>query len=234
MRTLFASLAAAIALAAAAPAHAQLIGQPGGATMASVVGVHAFFIVESESMAAKKSFEAILTGADGEGEGKSLLVLSGGGLEITRLWKGAFARVAATRTKQDGSRVIITGAGTVIPLRVPLTVEITPIEIGGGWRFGNAQERRVVPYVGAALLAQRYRETSDGASSDENVEATDKGESIFGGVEVAIGPVRLGAEAQFRNVPVPDDSIGTNSVFAAFGDKNLGGTVFRMTFGVGF
>jgi hypothetical protein len=222
------------ALAAAAPAQAQLIGQPGGAAMASVVGVHAFFIVEAESMAAKQSFEAIVTGRDGASAGKSTLVLSGGGVEITRIWKGAFARVAATKTKQDGSRVFISGAGTIIPLNVPVTVEITPIEIGGGWRFGNGQARRVVPYVGAALLAQRYRETSDGGSSDENVETTDMGESIFGGVEVAIGPVRIGAEAQFRNVPLPSDSIGPDSAFAAFDEKNLGGTVFRMTFGVGF
>lgn len=224
MRSLFASLVAAAAIAAAAPAHAQLIGQPGGAAMGSAVGVHAFLIVEAESMAAKNSFEAVLADS-----AKSTLVFTGAGVEVTRLWKGLFARFAATRSKNEGSRVFVDSAGKAFPLNVPLTIEITPIEVGGGWRFGSG--RRLVPYVGAAVLVQRYRETSEAADPDENTDTTDKGQSIFGGVELAISVLRVGVEAQYRNVP---DALGESGVSAVNKETNLGGAVIRLTVGVGF
>jgi hypothetical protein len=225
MRSLFGFLIAATAIASATPARAQLINQPGGASVASMVGVHGFFIVEREKMQAKNTFDAILADSS-----KSTLTLAGGGVEITRLWKGLFFRVAATRAKNDGSRVFIADDGTVVPLNVPLTVEIIPLEIGGGWRFTSSRSTHVVPYVGAAVLTQRYRETAQHASADENTDVADTGESIFGGVELAYGFARLGFEGQFRNLP---DALGS-VVSTNYKETNLGGAVFRVTFGVGF
>jgi hypothetical protein len=226
MRTVFAFLVAAAATPAAAPAHAQLINQPGGASMASVVGIHAFFIVEGERMFAKKSFDAVLADSS-----KSTLVFNGGGVEVTRLWKGLFARVAATRSRNEGSRVFVDSAGNATSLNVPVTIELTPIEVGGGWRFANGRERHLIPYVGAAVLAQHYRETSEGASAEENTDTTDVGQSIFGGLELAFGFVSVGVEGQLRNVP---NTLGAAGVSEAYNEKNLGGSVIRVTFGVGF
>lgn len=228
MRSLFAFLIAAAAIASATPARAQLINQPGGASVASVVGVHAFFIVEREKMQAKNSFDAILADSS-----KSSMTFAGGGIEVTRLWKGLFFRVAATRAKNDGSRVFVADDGTVVPLNVPLTVEIIPLEIGGGWRFTSSRQPHVVPYVGAAVLTQRYRETAEHASADENTDVSDTGESIFGGIELAYGFARVGLEGQFRNLP---DALGLEQTAVSTGYKetNLGGAVFRVTVGVGF
>jgi hypothetical protein len=228
MRSLFAFVAAVAALAPAAPARAQLIGQPGGASIASVVGLHAFAIVEAESMHAKQSFDAVLADSS-----KSTPVFVGGGVEVTRLWKGVFGRFTVSSSSNTGTRVFVDSDGRAFPLNVPVTIEIRPLEVGGGWRFeGNAQRRvSVVPYVGAAILLQGYKETSDGASAGEDTDTTDSGQTIFGGVEIGVSVLRLGAELLYRNVP---NAIGAAGVSEDYDETNLGGTVVRFTIGVGF
>jgi hypothetical protein len=219
MRIAFASVAAAAALALASPARAQFVPQAGGAS----TGVHVFGIVEGASMLAKESFDAVL--ADSVG---STPVFAGAGVEATGLWKGVFARVTVTHTLTKGSRVFVDSGGKAFPLNIPLTIKMTPIEIGGGWRFGDGAVR---PYVGAAVLMQRYTETSEHATADENVESTDSGQTIFGGVQLGFGLARVGLEALYRHVP---DVIGVAGVSEAYGETNLGGRVFRVTFGVEF
>ena len=240
MRRLFAFAVALAAAAAAWPAEAQGIVRPPVPRPADTV--HAFGIIEVEKMLASQSFDAVLADSS-----KSALVFAGAGVDVTRLWRGLFARLAATHSSNDGSRVFVDSSGTPIPLNVPVTIEITPIEIGAGWRFvpkprpvlpprpGRPPARpsrvAVVPYLGAALLVQRYKETSETATADENVDATDTGESIFAGIELGFGVVRLGLEGQFRNVP---NVLGAAGVSQEFDETNLGGGVFRVTVGVGF
>jgi hypothetical protein len=223
MRSFFVSAAVAASLLVSIPAHAQLVGQRGGATMASFVGIHAFGIVEMERMAAQNSFDAVLAGSS-----ESRPMLFGAGVDVERLWKGVFVRFAATRATNTGSRVFVDSSKKVHSLNVPLTIALTPIEVGGGWRFGRG---KVKPYVGAALLFQRYEETSTGASASENVKATDGGLAFFGGVDVAFGVLRVGGEGFYRSVPVESEA---PSVLADFSEDNLGGVGFRILFGVGF
>ncbi len=224
MRSFFVSAAIAAALLVSAPAHAQVIARTGGVTMASVVGIHAFGIVELERMAAEDSFDAVLAESS-----KSRPRLFGAGVEVERVWKGVFARFTATRTSNTGTRVFVDSAKNVHSLNVPLTITLTPIEIGGGWRFGRG---RVMPYVGAAWLFQRYEETSTGASASENTSTTDRGTAFFGGFDVALGIARVGAEGFYRSVP--NATGGPASVLADFNEDNLGGMGVRVLFGVGF
>ena len=237
MRRLFAVVVALAALVGARPAVAQgIVRTPAARPLDSV---HAYGIFEAEAMLANQSFSAIL--ADGT---KGTLIFAGAGVEATKIWKGLFARAAVTHSSNDGTRVFVDDSGNAVSLQVPMTVEVTPIEIGGGWRFvppprpsrplppGQRPSRTVVvPYLGGAVLVQRYKETSENAAPDEDVSATDIGESFFAGVELGFGVVRLAFEGQFRNVP---NAIGVGGVSQAFDETNLGGGVFRVTLGVGF
>ena len=223
MRSFFVFAAVAASLLVSVPAHAQLVGQRSGVTMASFIGIHAFGIVEMERMAAQNSFDGVL-----DDSSKSRPMLFGAGVDVERIWKGAFVRFSATRTSNKGSRVFVDSSKKVHSLNVPLTITLTPIEVGGGWRF---ERGKVKPYVGAALLFQRYEETSTGAAVGENVKATDGGLAFFGGVDVALGVLRVGGEGFYRRVPVESDA---PSVLADFNEDNLGGVGFRVLFGVGF
>lgn len=233
MRSVVLVVLAAAIIAPAVPAAAQspVRSTTSVSTSKPKIGFRAYGIIEGEALTAKKSFEAVLGGT-----GKSAISLVGAGGEVTRLWKGVFARVSVTTSSNDGSRVFIDSAGAVHSLNIPLKIEITPIEIGGGWRFESRSTQNkgmtVVPYVGAAILIQKYKETSTFASADENTDASDNGQAIFGGVELGFGLFKLGLEGKYRTVP---DALGTaGSVSGAFNETNLGGAVFRVSFGVGF
>ena len=223
MRSLLVSAAVAASLFVTLPAHAQVIARTGSVTSGSAFGIHAFGMVEMERMAAKDSFDAVLAGSS-----KSQLMLVGAGVEVERVWKGVFARFTATRTSNEGTRVFVDSSKKAHSLNVPLTIAITPIEIGGGWRFGRS---RVMPYVGGALLFQRYEETSSEALAGENIKTTDRGIALFGGFDVALGIVRVGAEGFYRSVP---DAIGAAGASADFNEDNLGGVGFRVLLGVAF
>src|SRR5262245_29631846 len=114
----------------------------------SGIGIRAYGIFEVNSIAAKDSFEAVL--------GTSQLTAPGVGVEATNLWKGIFARFTAASTSKDGSRVFVNN-GQAFPLNIPLTVKMTPIEVGGGWRF--ALKGRLTPYGGASFVSLGYEET---------------------------------------------------------------------------
>jgi hypothetical protein len=190
-------------------------------------GVKAFGIVDVEAMTASKSFEAVL------GSAKPTVTNLGFGVEGTGLWKGLFARVAYTHSSNTGTRVFVDSSMVAHSLNIPLTIEIAPLEIGAGWRFGAPPRHGVGyrPYVGAAMLLQRYKETSTFADPGENTDTTDKGVAVFGGVEVDVKLIRIGVEGQFRGVP---NAIGAGGASLAYNEKDLGGGVFRLTFGVGF
>ena len=83
------------------------------------------------------------------------------------------------------------------------------------------------------MLLQRYKETSTAtfASADDNTDITDTGGEVFGGVEIGVKFVRIGVEGQYRYVP---NAIGAGGASLAYNETNLGGGVFRLTFGVGF
>jgi hypothetical protein len=187
------------------------------------IGFRGYGIVESESLTAKKSVDAVL--------GTSTLRMAGAGGDVVNLWKGVFGRVGVTHVQKTGHRVFLDGT-TPIPVDVPLTIAMTPIEFGAGWRFPPLDRgRHVVPYVGAARLMLRYRETSQFADPDEDTDTSFGGSTIFGGVDVGIKFVHVAVEGLYRHVP---NAIGTSGVSQGFSENNLGGGIIRLAVGIGF
>lgn len=242
MRTRTLILTFAIALAAAVPARAQSADGPpssepasaspkleernradGGQapTPATGIGFRAFFLFDRVSMTASESFEAALE--------TSTLNGFGGGVDITRLWQGLFARVAVSRLSGDGERVIVVD-GERIPLGVPLEVKMTPIELGAGWRVPIGRTGRVAAYGGAGLLRLSYKESSPDADPDEDVDESFNGSVVFGGVDFGLSRAFMaGVEAQFRSVP---DAIGEGGLSRESDETNLGGFAIRFMMGL--
>ena len=180
-----------------------------------------YFMTDLASMTASDSFDAVL--------GSSRLVMRGGGGEVLHIWRGLFARAAFAAAREEGTRAIVVD-NEVIPLDIPMTVEVSPLEIGGGWRFRPLAGGRLVPYVGAAVLRVGYRERSEFAVADDDVDATFTGRAFFGGLEAVIGGwVIVGAEVQHRSVP---DALGEGGVSAAFRETDLGGSAIRFLVGI--
>ena len=118
----------------------------------------------------------------------------------------------------------------VFPLGIPLTVEVTPLEITGGWRFKNLWSR-VVPYVGGGWSSYDYKETSEFADASENVDDRFTGWHLLGGVEFKVARwVGVGGEIAFTSVP---DALGPGGASEAFDETNLGGTSYRLKISIG-
>ena len=209
---------AALVLAVPGAARAGQNAQP---TAPSPIGLRAYAIVDLDALAAKESFDAVL--------GASQLTAFGGGADVVDIWKHLFARVAVTRTQKKGSRVFVSGS-QVFPLGIPLTVTMTPIEVGGGWRFASKAGSRFTPYAGAAFLSMGYTETSTFADAADNTSERFMGQDVFGGVDVGIVKwLAASAEVQYRHVP---NAIGAGGVSQDFGESDLGGVTLRVTIGI--
>jgi hypothetical protein len=219
--------AAALAVLSSASARAQNVvdasDQRPFTTPASPrqpLGIRVFGDVDVDTLSAHNSFDAVL--------GTSRLTAFGGGAEVLNIWKGAFLRVALSHTSKGGDRAFVAN-GERVSLGVPITVSMTPVEIGGGWRFAIGSSR-VVPYVGAGALIQSYSEKSTFAGPGDNVSQTNTGYTAFGGVEVDLSKwFIVGGEADFRGIP---NALGNGSVSQDFGETNLGGFALRVLFGI--
>lgn len=172
------------------------------------------------SFSASQSFDAVF--------GSSTGTIYGGGAEVGLPWGGLYVGVGAWRFSKDGERVFVSGA-EVFPLGIPLSVEITPIEVTAGWRF--AKSSRLVPYVGGGWSSFAYKETSEFADATENVDERFNGFHVLGGVEFrAARWLGIGGEIVFSNVP---NALGTGGASEAFDEDNLGGTSYRLKISVG-
>jgi hypothetical protein len=236
MRSLIA--AALAVLIAPAAAHAQLSGSESpSAALAAQQGTvrpppsrvpagrrtiaRAYFLLDSTAMTATGTFDAVI--------GTSRLVFKGGGAEALNLWRGVFARVALSSVKETGSRVAVLD-DEVIPLDIPLSVELTPLEIGAGWRFPALAGGHLVPYVGGGWLRMGYKETSEFAIGDENTDTAFNGSVMFTGVEVVfLNWMIAGAEVQYRSVP---GALGDGGVSEVYEEDDLGGVTLRGLLGV--
>lgn len=183
------------------------------------IGIRGFGLVDTTAVAASRSFDAIF--------GSKQVTGVGGGVELD-VWRHLFVRVAASRVQRTGTRVFV-DSGEVFPLGIPLTMTMTPIEAGGGWRF--VSKSRFTPYVGAAYVSLGYQETSDFAQTGESVNERYAGAEGFGGLEVGIWKgLFAGGEVQYRHVGVPAVS---TSVMSPFNENDLGGFTARVLFGFG-
>lgn len=181
----------------------------------------AYFLLDSTSMSAKQTFDAVI--------GTSQLVFKGGGAEALNLWRGVFARVALSSTKETGSRVVVTD-DEVVSLDIPVSIEIVPLEIGGGWRFPALAGGHLVPYAGGGWLWTNYKETSEFAIGDENTDTAFNGSVVFAGIEAAfLEWIIAGAEVQYRSVP---GALGDGGVSEVYEEDNLGGVTVRGLLGI--
>jgi opacity protein-like surface antigen len=202
---------AALVLLTAATASAQT-----GAFM-----LRGFGDVGSTTFTAEQSFTAVLGSATGK--------VFGGGVEVV-LPVRVFANVRASRFRETGQRVFLF-EGEQFDLGIPTTITVTPVQLTGGYRFGSSD--RFVPYAGAGVGWYGFKETSQFATDEENVDDRFTGFHILGGAEFGLWRwLALGGELQWATVP---DAIGDdpNSVSHEFNESNLGGTTFRFKIVVG-
>jgi hypothetical protein len=187
------------------------------------LGVRAFAALDADAMTASNTFDAVL--------GTHVLSARGGGAELLNVWKGLFVRVAATSASKTGTRVIVVDK-EAISLGIPLTIDLRPVEFGGGWRSAIGARQRGAWYVGGGLLHLVYRETSKFATVGENTDTTFNGAVIFAGADVRLWHFIVGGgEVQFRSVP---NALGDGGASQAFKETNLGGGTVRGVIGVRF
>jgi len=219
MRLLFRFvLAGALSLAFPLTAAAQ-----GNAPRRSSIPLRAYAAIDLDLFNATKTFDATL--------GTSHLPAYGGGADL-EIWKHVFVRAAATHLTKKGSRVFVDG-GTASSLNIPLTVSMTPVELGGGWRFVSSKRgmaSRLTPFVGGAAVIMQYKETSKSADASENTSKSYKGGAVFGGLDVGVYKwIDVGGEVGYRFVP---NAIGLGGASKEFNEKDLGGLTVRLTIGI--
>jgi opacity protein-like surface antigen len=195
------------------------------------VGLRAYFLYDSVWMSASDSFDAVLNTSSFKGPGV--------GIEATDLWKGVFVKFAfAKMGAEEGHRVVFIDS-QVISTGVARRVEMAPIEFGAGWRQSLDPTGRFVAYGGASGMWLKYKETSPmpPASATENLDETFNGYAVFAGLDVSVWRnVFAGVEFQYRGIP---DAIGQAPAAGApetashfYGETDLGGTAFRILFGI--
>jgi hypothetical protein len=183
--------------------------------------IKGYGLIGGMSFAASESFEAVLDTSSG--------LIFGGGAEIGLPWGGLYAGVGGWRFSKDGERVFVAGS-EVFRLGIPLTIEVTPIEVTGGWRFKGLSSR-FVPYVGGGWSSYAYKETSDFAEAGEDVDERFSGFHILGGAEFKLTPwLGVGGELAWSRVP---DALGTGGASRVFDETDLGGTSYRLKISVG-
>jgi opacity protein-like surface antigen len=176
----------------------------------------------AETFSASESFKAVLGSSSGP--------IVGGGVELV-LPHRFFANVRATRFSKSGQRVFVDN-GETFNLGIDTTVTITPLEINGGYRFAPTAAF-IVPYVGGGVGWHRYKETSEFATDEENVDDRFVGYQVLGGAEFRIMKwIAAAGEAQWTTVP---NALGQNpsAVSTAFDETNLGGGTFRVKVVIG-
>jgi hypothetical protein len=161
-------------------------------------------------LAAKDTFEAVA-----EPQARAIA----GGVQVTNIWKNAFADVGGSQFSVDGERVFVNN-GRVFELGIPLEVTMRPLDIAGGWRLA-LMRGRVFPYVGAGLTYVQYKETSEFAGSGEDVSESKAGPLVIAGVDVSVWRwVSAGGELRWRRVT---GILGERGVSAEFGEDDAGG-----------
>lgn len=189
--------------------------------------INGYAMVGRVNLMAVDSFEAITGKANGP--------IFGGGVRvglpwINTSWGGAFVDLGAWRHETEGERVFVSN-GTIYPLNVPVQIALTPIELSAGWQFRFRRAPKFAPYVAAGLTSMRYQESSDFASTTEDIDESYSGYHVSGGAEYRI--VRwVGVAGEFAWSTVPN-AIGEGGVSAAFNENNLGGTTVRFKITIG-
>ena len=105
------------------------------------VGIRGVAFFDLQRMTAARTFDSVL--------GSPQTMAFGGGGELLRVWRNAFARVAVSRSRLEGTRVVVVD-DDASPIGVETTIRMMPVELAGGWRFRG--RGRLVPYGGGGLV----------------------------------------------------------------------------------
>jgi opacity protein-like surface antigen len=163
-----------------------------------------------DKQTASESFTAVT--------GEDTAVSYGAGVQAVNLWRGLFAEAFIERTSLDGERVFVVD-DEVFQLGIPLEITMTPVDLVGGWRVTT--EGRFSTYGAAGVSLLTYKETSEFADADENVDERYTGWVILGGVEIGLARwVHVRGEVRYRRF---DDALGAGGASAAFEETRLGG-----------
>jgi hypothetical protein len=166
---------------------------------------------------AKNAFDAVF--------GNPTTPMLGGGIQVRV--SHVFVEVAAERFEKTGQRVFVNN-GDVFKLGIADTVRIVPVFVTAGYRQTSG---RATAYAGAGAGRYTYRETSDFADPDENVDVHFKSYQVLAGIEfAALQWLRPAVEVQYTTVP---NALGTSGAAAAFNEHNLGGSQIRLKILVG-
>jgi hypothetical protein len=180
------------------------------------VRLRAFVLATEQRFAAGTTFNATL--------GSRNAPFFGGGVEVV-MRRGLFVDATVSHFNKTGQRAFVNN-GEIFQLGIPLKVTLTPIEVSGGYRLRIAGHARVVPYAGVGVGWYSYRETSDVASSGENVDTTHAGFLLVGGVEVRLQQwIRAAADAQYTVIP---GILGQGGLSKDLSEKDLGGLAARI------
>jgi hypothetical protein len=195
--------------ATAAPRQPAPARQPRARGASTAPGFRAFGRVAWDRMSASESFDAV-TGSD-------TVLFYGGGVQLTNLWRGVFVEASIERAKVDGERVFAVG-DQVFPLGIPLEITMMPIDVVAGWRVATG---RLATFAGGGVTSFGYKETSDFAEEDENLDDRYTGFVVMGGVEVTVWRwLHVRGDVRFRQVR---DVLGVGGVSEVFGEDRLGG-----------
>jgi hypothetical protein len=218
-------LALGIALFASAPVAAQppdtrrIVTRP--ATDAPMLSFRPFVMGAEQAFAAVNTFEAVF--------GQAHEPFFGGGLQVI-VKSRYYVEVGASRFRKTGERVFRSNDEN-FRLGLPVTAEIRPFEVTGGYRFEMHANQRIVPYGSGGLGSYGYKETSPSSDPDENVDVRHRGFVINGGVEVRVHPwVHIAVDEQYTHVP---GILGSGGLSQALAEDDLGGIAVRFKVVVG-
>jgi hypothetical protein len=171
---------------------------------------------------AADSFDVILGSPSG--------TIFGGGARVGLPIGGLFIDVGAWRFHGEGERVFIF-EGQEFPLGVPVEITITPLEVTAGWQFRFRRLPRFRPYIGGGLTSYGYKETSQFAAGQEDVDERFDGYHLLGGAEYRVSRwIAVGGDVNWSTIP---DAIGSSGVSEVFDETDLGGVSIRFKITIG-
>lgn len=181
-----------------------------------------YFIFDTELMTASQSFKAIT--------GSSAMFGYGGGAEILNVWRNIFVRGAFVTSSKSGERAFVVN-GDVFPTGFDVTLGLSTIELGGGWREYMKKHPNIAMYAGGGVLFVSYSENSPFAINEsENFKDKFTGYAAQGGLEFQLSKMFTAAvEGQYRIVP---SALGQSGVSKAYNETDLGGFVIRGMIGI--
>jgi hypothetical protein len=192
---------------------------PAAAQETPALSIRPFVMGTEQSFAANETFKAAF--------GTSTAPFVGGGVQVV-MFDRFVVEVGASRFKRTGERAFFSG-GKSYQLGIPLTATITPVEVTGGYRFGLWEHAR--PYVAAGYGSYAYKETSDFANPEENVDTRRPGFVVNGGFEFRLHRwIGFSVDAQYSRVR---GILGAGGVSQQVGEDDLGGIAARFKLVVG-